>query len=64
MSRRLDYIVTKDVSQEPILKQGIDRSLIPVKQLAIVIRIFQHNTSSKIREAYKEDLLAKELRKN
>ena len=63
LSRRSDYIVTKDVSQELILKQEEDGSLTPVKQLATVMQIFRKDIGSGIREAYIEDPLATKLRK-
>ena len=64
LSRRLDYIVTKDISQELILKQKEDGSLTPVKQLATVMQIFRKDTDSKIRKAYAGDLIVVELRRD
>ena len=63
LSRRSDYIVIKDVSEELILRQEKDRSLTLIKQLAIVMQIFGYDIGPEIRKAYNEDPLARELRK-
>ena len=64
LSRRLDYIATKDISQELILRQEKDGSLTPVKQLTTVMQIFQKDIVPRIKEAYTGDPLAIELRKD
>ena len=64
LSRRSDYMNTKDSNERAILRQEKDGSLVPNTQtLATTIRVEGPNTINRLTKAYDKDAKAKELRK-
>ena len=61
LSRRSDYMETKDVTKKPILKQEGDGSLVPNQTLAVTLHINKTDVVHRIMKAYDTDALARRL---
>ena len=62
LSRRSDYMATKEITEHSILRQNPDGSLSPNKQqIFMATRIIGENLRPRLQEAYEDDELVKKL---